>query len=250
MNHLNYRIPVAMEPLAAVLEGVCRNQEAYSRFILKPPGFIIPLDAGDGQTTILEYITDVFYGNHIRFFAGPDLYLEYRPDGTFPDMKRVFRSIHDCAVYTNYFEGVIGLDISALSKDMQDYFLMQVHNLCSSATMVYFIGSAPSRTVRSTVQLLKEKNRNLIEIEIRKYTTDDLAIIMERHLESCGIETETGDQFHKALQQIAETSACKNVRDTILNLDKAKLAADYSHIRPKITKDSLVRAYAVDLGGE
>ena len=45
-----------------------------------------------------------------------DLFLEYTLDGTLPQMRQVFADIDACAVYTNGFEGVVAVDITALSE--------------------------------------------------------------------------------------------------------------------------------------
>lgn len=110
-----------------------------------------------------------------------DLFLEYMLDGTMPQLKQIFGDIRTCAVYTNSFEGVVAIDITALSKyaneAQAEFFLEEIKKVCRTATVILYTGGTPSRGVPSVVEKLKTAVRNVSIIHLDTYTPDELARI-------------------------------------------------------------------------
>ena len=112
-NHT--KIPIGLANAVAAIKKNIDQAHIYHRCGLKPPHYIINLDAGNGQTTLTEYIATSYADYGVRHFGGLDMFLEYTLDGSMEQLKKVFADIRACAVYTNEYEGVIAMDIPSWS---------------------------------------------------------------------------------------------------------------------------------------
>ena len=101
MNKTTPIVPAGANELVVAISSLCEEKNAYKHCGIKPPHYVVSLDAGNGQTTVVRYIADVMLNNDIRSFRGMDQYLEYRLDGSMDQLKQVFGDIGSCAVYTN-----------------------------------------------------------------------------------------------------------------------------------------------------
>ena len=212
-----------------------------------PPHFVINLDAGNGQTTITRYISETLSKNEIRHFGGMDPFLEYILDGTMPQLKQFFGDVRTCAVYTNSFEGVVAIDITALSKyaneAQTEFFLEEIKKVCRTATVILYTGGIPSRGVLSIVDKLKAAVRNISIIHLDTYTPDELALIAERLLDEYGVSVDESDDFHNALREVVTMEACQTVRDTMAVTERAAKMADFSGYMPTLSTEQLKSAF-------
>ena len=234
MENVSLRAPVGMDELISVLEEMNDMRDGYRR--ASPTSFIIPLNAGNGQTTVTRYIAETLQKSRIQRFGGLDLFLEYRLDGTLDQMKWVFSNINVNAVYTNKYEGVISFDITGLSAysngKQVDYFISEVKELSATSAMVFFIGETPSNGMLSIVNRLQDSIRSTKMIHTRSYTQEDLASIIEMELEDRGIRLEPVDSFHDLMCDVIRQNQVENVQDALIIIDDALLVTDYSDTIP------------------
>lgn len=85
-------------------------------------------------------IAEYLYQNKYRTFTGLDKYLYYKLSGSLEQMIGIFEKIDNSAVYTNEYEGIVIIDISALSKypnEYQvDYLKSRLTLLCQNTTII------------------------------------------------------------------------------------------------------------------
>lgn len=246
--------PIGAEEVVSILADICANSAAHKRCGIAPPHFVLNLDAGNGQTTITAFISEVLSKNEIRRFGGMDLFLEYTLDGTMSQLKQVFGAIRSCAVYTNSFEGVVAIDITALSRYANDaqteFFLKEIVRVCLSATVILYTGSVASRGMQSIVDRLKAVVRNMYIVHIDAYTTDELAYIAENLLDKYGVCAEDSDEFHNVLREIVTAEACRTVRDIRDIAERAVIEADFSGYMPTLSAEQLKAAFTEVFSGE
>ena len=87
-NHT--KIPIGLAGAVAAIKKNIDQAHIYHRCGLKPPHYIINLDAGNGQTTLTEYIATSYADYGVRHFGGLDMFLEYTLDGSMEQLKKVF----------------------------------------------------------------------------------------------------------------------------------------------------------------
>ena len=246
--------PVGTEEVFSVLDEVCANSAAHKHCGIAPPHFVINLDAGNGQTTITRFITETLLKNDIRHFGGMDPFIEYTLDGTMSQLKQVFCDIHTCAVYTNSYEGVVAIDITALSKyaneAQAELFLEEIKKVSQTATMILYTGGNPSRGVVSIIEKLKTTVRNVSIIYLDTYTPDELACIAERLLDEYGVSVDVSDEFHNALREIVTLEACQTVKDTMAVTEKAVKMADFTSYMPTLSTQQLKSAFTDVIASE
>ncbi|MEN6595129.1 MAG: hypothetical protein ABFC31_09345 [Clostridiaceae bacterium] len=200
---------IGLTPLNEALESICDNGAVYSLSYAAPPHFLLNLGPGDGQSTVARHIARVYQQAKIRRFGGLDAYLEFSLDGTMVQMKRVFGDIKSCAVFTNEYEGIVALDISALAAHINEaqteYFLREIRKTSSFATCVFFAVSGTQRSVARLTAKLCEVVENVQTITVMPYTRRELAAIIEEKINARGIEIEEPSAFRERLAaQLAE----------------------------------------------
>ena len=228
-------VPVGMNDLGAILKDICKKKTGYQR--ISPVHFILPVSAGNGQTTATRFVAESLQAGGVRRFGGLELFLEYRLDGTMDQMKKIFhRNIRENAVYTNDYEGVISFDITALSphsKGIQtSFFIEEVRKISTSATLIFFVGENPTPGLLNIVGKLKASIRNLQVVQVNAYSVDELAWIIEKELAGRNICMVPEDNFHAALCEIVKHRQAETVRDALSIMEEAAISADYSEQRP------------------
>lgn len=240
--------PIGVQEVVSAVAGVCANRDAHKRCGLAPPHFVIRLDAGNGQTTVTRFIAETFAQNGLRRFGGLDLFLEYTLDGTLPQMRQVFADIDACAVYTNGFEGVVAVDITALSEYAEEeqaaFFLEGIEKVGRSATVILYTGAAPSRGLSSLVERFKSAARSVCDIRPGAYTPEELARIAERQLDKHSVALEGYEELHGALCDVMRARGCRTVKHAAAVVETAVKAADFSHYVPALSAAQLKSAFA------
>lgn len=244
MNKTTPIVPAGANELVVAISSLCEEKNAYKHCGIKPPHYVVSLDAGNGQTTVVRYIADVMLNNDIRSFRGMDQYLEYRLDGSMDQLKQVFGDIGSCAVYTNSFEGIVSLDLCALSAYINeaqcDYLISEVSKLCDTVTFIYFIGNNPSRGMLALIEKLRKVTGDMEMITIPPYSVEDLAIIAERSFDEHGVSFESSEEFHETLTKILDENSCKTVKDTTKMVEKIIKKADFSGYIPLVSIKELM----------
>ena len=186
-NHT--KIPIGLAEAVAAIKKNIDQAHIYHRCGLKPPHYIINLDAGDGQTTLTEYIATSYADYGVRHFGGLDMFLEYTLDGSMEQLKKVFADVRACAVYTNEYEGVIAMDISKLvnhvNETQLDVFISEISKISSSATLVLFVPSTMNRNVATLMGRIREALDDVEILNIKPYIPEDLVEIIKGISSQC-----------------------------------------------------------------
>lgn len=234
--------PVGTGMLVSVLSDMCENKNAYKHCGLTPPHFVVTLDAGNGQTTIVRYIADVMQRNNIRRFGGLDQYLEYRLDGSLTNIKQIISDVRTCAVYTNHYEGVIAIDICALAphvNEQGEYFVSEIAKISEFATLVFFVGSKPNRGTLLLVEKLKKVIPGVMEIDMVPYTSEELAKIALREIDDRGVIVEDCSEITDVLKMVLEDRNCKVVKDVIHVVECIIKVADFTGYSARLTVEKI-----------
>lgn len=235
--------PVGLEGLKMQMEELARKGDAFRKGGAKVPHVVMNLARENGQSVAADYITSVLYDNRLRRFRGMDCLLEYRLDGSMKQLKRVFEDISDNAVYTNEYEGVAAIDISALAEcanEIQtDYFVEQIEETAKSATVIIFYDESLGGRIRSVKERVLRALGNYIEVSTEPYSQREYSEIIVRNIRERGIEIESGEESEKILSSIVEENHVTNAGEAASLADDLLFCADYSDFRPRITAKSL-----------
>lgn len=238
--------PIGLSAIKRVIENVCAHPDAYHRYGMAPGHYIVNLDAGNGQTTLTSYISDMFMSAGVRHFGGLDLFLEYRLDGTMQQLKRVLGNIKACAVYTNEYEGVIAIDISGLAPHINEtqttLFLDEVKKTAASATMVFYVPSIPSRNTAALVKRLQEAVETVSVVTVQPYTQEALSEIVMAPVEDSGVEAERSAEMQDAILQAITADEVKTVKDAKRLISELVKLADFKQFTPQLTAAAIGQA--------
>ena len=213
-NHT--KIPIGLAGAVAAIKKNIDQAHIYHRCGLKPPHYIINLDAGNGQTTLTEYIATSYADYGVRHFGGLDMFLEYTLDGSMEQLKKVFADIKACAVYTNEYEGVIAMDISKLANHVNetqlDVFVGEITKISSSATLVLFVPSAMNRNVATLVWRIRDALDDVEILDIKPYTPEDLVEIIKGMITDAGVVIDESIELDKFLLNAVIDEHVSNVK--------------------------------------
>lgn len=118
MRCYNIPRPIGLESPCAEIESVCANAHLYKRCGKKPMHLIVPLDSGNGRTTFVEFLTDMYKKHGIlSFTSGLDDYVEVTLDGSSTNkIAQAFSTIQEAAIYDNFYRNVAAVVISDVAK--------------------------------------------------------------------------------------------------------------------------------------
>lgn len=254
-----YRIPeidppVGLRAMVTAVDEICKSAAMYRHGNATPGHFLVTLDAGNGRTTLVQHMADMFAAHRIRHFGGLDPFLEFTVAGTTVQLKQILGTIRNCAVYTNHYNGIIAMDIAALAGHMGEpifqYFLTEIAEVAAEATIIFFLPG----TLNRNQELLAEKlcaalDDELQFIRLGDYTDEELAQIVELTMENGGIEIREPEQFHEAL--VGEINACgiRTAGEAVKMAGKIMRKADYSRFHVTIEVEQLKAATAYIVRG-
>lgn len=244
---------IGMGGLREAVENICANKGMYAHCSVKVPDFIVKVDPGNGQSTVLHYITESFKENKIRSFRSLDDCLEMKLDGTLSQLRMVMASIRDHAVYTNYYEGLVGMDISALAEHINEaqigVFLEEVKELSKNTTFVFFVPEKVTKNMQMLIDKLnKALDEHVLNFEAHEYSEDELAMIVENAVYEFGISVDGAEDFRAAMQEVIVERQIKNAKDAADLAEKAIRYADYSGFDPVLSGE-MVKNGMVKKGG-
>ena len=239
----NYTIPIGLDAITEHI-GSLRNQGDGGC------DYIIFLDAGNGQTTVTEFICDVFKERRICHFGGRDAYLEYSLDGTMAQLQQVLTDIRLRACYTNEFEGVIAMDIAGMAKHINEsqtsMFLNSVSALSKHATLVFYVPSGPSHNIFTLVNKLRSV---LDEVEVFRpapYTADHLTAIILRMLDDAGIAMENTPELYTCIMDVVRSAGAVSIKDAEKLTRKLTRYADFASFRPTLNVENVCACLNAD----
>ena len=244
-----YKSLVGLDGVKEKVEEICGQANAY-RHGVKPGHFIINLDAGNGQTTTTEYIAFAFLEHGIRTFGGLDPYLEFQLDGTMEQLKHMFRAIRSHCVYTNEFEGVIAMDISALANNVHNakaqvtLFLKEISRIGEYASLIFYVPFVATRNVVVLIDEIKKALSDDVEIFLADaYTAKDLLTIVKLELDESGVVLHDCVQMDDIILKLMDACAVTNARGTKRVVQLLIKAADYTGFVPELTEKHARMAY-------
>ncbi len=229
---------IGMESLKSAMSEIVSRADAYRKGKAQVPHVMMNLTQDNGQSITANYITSVLYDHGLRKFGGLDTLLEYRLDGSLSQMKEVFASIASNAVYTNEYEGVVAIDISALSEYANeyqvDYFVEQIGSVAGHATVIIYYDASRGKKM----QVIKDKVRralgNCIDVPVTPYSRKDYSQIVVQNILDRGIEIDRRNDLENVLGRVVDLYNVSNAKQALAVAEELVFCADYSHFTPRI----------------
>lgn len=249
MKYGNVSRPIGLNAACGEIEAVCRSAHLY-RHGMKPRHLIVPLDAGCGRTTLVEYMAEMYKGNGVLPFASSrEDYVEVTLDAETPQkLRQGLNRFRLAADYSNTFENIGAMDISDVARHMGEAqlgeFLDGCKEICQDACMVFFLHSQPTPNEERLVQKLCDRvgSRFFQRIPPEAYTSRELAQLMEKALGEFGIRTEDSESFRDVLTEMAENLSIATVQDALSAAEQLVSLADYSVCPPVIRTEAAAAA--------
>lgn len=234
--------PVGLTGICDAVEFTCSKAEIFKRSALKPHHYIIHLDAGQGRTTVLEYISDMYKAYDILDFeSGLDDYIELDLDGSYNNFRNGVETVFDAAVYSDYYQGIVGVSCSALASHRQETqwteFNTFIKELSKSANLVFFVDYESSKYDELIINAIKNTISN-VEYEI-PYTYDEYACIIESDIEKKGVVIKNSNEFHNTILEIVRFNSISVVKEAISIADEIIQYADFSTLVPTVSSDDI-----------
>ncbi len=212
--------PVGLAEPRREIENVCDKATVYRIGGIHPGHFIVPLDSGEGRTTLLEYMTDKYKEAGVMAFScGLDDYIEVSLDGSLHQLREAFGAIEDAAIYANEYQNIIGMDISAISCHLGEVqlteFLESCKRVCAKACVVFFVQSNPTAKEEKLLEKLREAigSKSVKRLKIESYTPKELRDFVLRDIEDKGIEVKHVRKFSAALDQALSELGVTCIKD-------------------------------------
>ena len=187
----NIKAPIGLTSMVKALQrNLTRNPAC-------PPCYLVDLDAGNGHTTLVRYAAELNFLYGTQPFHALDRYLEYELDGSLDQLEQVLYDIRSNAVFTNHYEGVIGMDIGSLSYHINEIqtelFQKELAKINRHATVILFVPSAKSSRMEQLIHLIGE----VVDLELvhaAPYSEQDLAKIVSAQVSQAGVIPPDDDQ--------------------------------------------------------
>lgn len=238
---MNIFKPIGMDKLCTAVEEVCANPYPYKITGIKPPHFAVGIDPGNGRTTILEYISDMYKENGVIDFTGGIAdYAEITLDGTLQQLYSCIDTVKHSADYTNgVFKGVVGIDATKISshqnetqaKEFESFF----ENVADSAVLVFFTPVNMSIAEVRYTDKIKSTLSAVIDFGNCVYTDTDYAEIMMRYLEDSGVDFVRSKSMVDTLVSAVNALGVDSVPKAIKLAKNLIINADYSESVPAIS---------------
>ena len=229
---------IGMTGVKTEMNSLVEHADAYTKGGANVPNFYITLDAGNGQTFATEAITDLLVSHRLREFHGLDDFLEYRTDGTLPNIKWIFADIDDNAVYDIGYKGVVAIDVTKLANNQNGYEMKYFEDnlamVSKTATIILFC----SKSMGLKGDKLRERLREVIGrdrvkvIEEYEYSSSDYAQMVVQNIKERGIEVPNEEKVIKVLSEVVTDKEVKNAKSAVALAEQLVFYADYSRIIP------------------
>lgn len=229
---------IGLDELKNQLSEITSNADAFRKGGAKVPNIVINLAHDNGQSIVAEYITSVLYDYKLRPFHGLDTLLEYRLDGSLRQIKRIFDDISSNAVYTNEYEGVVAIDISALSEFINefqvDYFVEKIGPVSQNATVIIYYDDSLGKRMHLIKERIVETMGNFIDVSVSPYSVKEYSEIVVQNILDRGIEVDTGDDLENVLCRVVDTYHVTSAKQAVAVAEDLVFCADYSSFTPRI----------------
>lgn len=122
-----------------LVDQICLNADVYRTRAAFPANILLAMDAGDGRKTVMNFIADAFKENDIITFSEFHDVLEVSPDSTIRGVSEALRMIGSEAVFSNSFEGVVGIDVEKLRLYTDEPYVMEFLERLKNMSGTFFI---------------------------------------------------------------------------------------------------------------
>ena len=246
---MNIFKPIGVDELCATVETICANPYPYKITGIKPPHFAVAIDPGNGRTTILEYISDMYKENGVIDFTGGIAdYAEITLDGTLQQLYSCINTVKHSADYTNgVFKGIVGIDATKISshqnetqaKEFEAFF----ENVADSAVIVLFTPVNMTASELRYTDKIKSKLDDVIDFGSCVYSDTDYSKIVLRYLEDSGVGFVRSEPMVDTLLSVINTLGVDSVPKAIKLAKDLIIKADYSNVIPSISDKQISEYY-------
>ena len=140
---------VLPKAVTKVIKTVCNARNSHKSSKLRPPHLLIPIDSGDGRSSLINALTDCYDTFGVIEFSSRDHYMEFKLIGTVGNVNDTYREIQENAEYSNHYRGIVGLGFDALLTRLNEVVAEKVFDMIDKvkryATIVIFVPSDCSK---------------------------------------------------------------------------------------------------------
>lgn len=234
---------VGLNELKDQMAAIVSKADAYRKGGARVPHVVMNLTHDNGQSMVADYITSVLYENDLRKFCGLDILLEYRLDGSLRQMKQVFEDVTCNAVYANEYEGVVAIDISALSEFINefqvDYFVERIGMVSQNATVIIYYDSSLGKRMDLIKERVVDAIGNHIDVSVDPYSQKEYSEIVVQNIRERGIEVDLEEEFEKILCSVVAKYDVSNAKQAVAVVEALAFCVDYTSFVPKINTKML-----------
>lgn len=249
--------PIGLADAVCAIEEMCNHAAAYAYGNVAAPHYLLELDAGNGQTRFVRYVTEMMKSYRIRRFGGLDSYLEFTTDGSMEQLQKMF-SVIGHGVFTNHYEGIVAVDITALARVVREKqmrcFISEITKAAKYATIIFFVSPRDARNrsdVDSLVKQITDAFGNKLRIlPVQPYTNTELAEMVACNIDDRGIVIKDDGRFLDTLEQIIAAHPVKLARETEDLADEIIKHADFSKFVASVDTKGLYAAFPQDFEAE
>ena len=238
---------VGLESVKKEMNRITAQADAYRKGGAKVPSIVMDLSKDNGQSYVADYITSVLYDLGLRRFGSLDLVLEYRLDGSLKNVKHVFEDISGNAVYTNEYEGVVAIDISALSDYVNEYqvdlFVERIAEVSQNATVLIYYDASRGKRMEIVKDRVCKALGNHIDIHVNPYSVKEFSEIAVESIKNKGIVIEFEEELEQVLCHVVDDKHVTNAKEAVAMADNLAFCADYSGFVPKIDMEKVGKLF-------
>lgn len=240
---------VGLDGVKREMDRITAQAEAYRKGGAKVPNIVVNISKENGQSYVADYITSVLHEHRLRKFCGLDMILEYRLDGTLKNVKQVFEDIASNAVYTNEYEGVVAIDVSALSEYVNesqvDFLVNHIAEVAQSATVIIYYNEDLGKRMEIVKDRICKALGNFIAIHVEPYSVREYSEIAVQSIKERGIDIESEEELETILCYVVCDKHVSNVKEAVAVAEDLAFCTDYSGFIPKIDIDKVNKFFSI-----
>lgn len=241
---------VGLEGLKNSMSEIISKADAYRKGGAQVPHVVMNLTHDNGQSIVADYITSVLYENNLRKFCGLEILLEYRVDGSLKQMKKIFEDIASNAIYTNEYEGVVAMDISALSEYVNefqvDFFLEHVGLVAQNATVIIYYDASLGKRMQIIKERVIDAIGSCIDVPVAPYSQKEYSEIVVQNILDRGIDVDTSDDLENVVRRVVDTYHVTSAKQAVAVAEDLVFCADYSNFTPRIDSKMVSKHFSND----
>ena len=247
--------PIGLRGPCEIIEQICKQSYKYEYCGISPGHFSVGLDSGIRPEEFVRYIAYSFKKNKVlKFQCGLDDYLMISFDGSLPNLRKGFGIIDSAAIYSNHYENVIGMEISAISKHLgetlETEFLKRLKEVCKYACVVFLHSGTVNE--EKLISKICECCDDVKSLTVEPYTKEDICDLISKKLTEYGMEIRNQKIFYKMLHEIVTDLDITTDKDAITVANNIVDYAVFSDSAPYIDDcclKSLIKNHRNDLRG-